>query len=99
MAEKKYIELEAAKKAACKALCTPGAFFPDDRQCCEVEDVFDAIPAADVRPVVRAHYQGLGVIEMKIGCKGCSNCGEIVPLGHFCYNCGADMGGSNNDRA
>ena len=45
-----YIEREAAKKAACEALCHPGVFCPDFL-CKEVREKFDSIPAADVRPV------------------------------------------------
>lgn len=47
MAEKKYIECEAAMTAACKALCHPGVLCPDFK-CAEVRDAFNAIPAADV---------------------------------------------------
>ena len=46
-----YIEREAAMAAACKALCHPGVLCPDFK-CAEVRDAFNAIPAADVRPVV-----------------------------------------------
>lgn len=51
MAEKEYIDREAAMAAACKALCYPGVLCPDFK-CVEVRDAFNAIPAADVRPVV-----------------------------------------------
>ena len=50
-----YIEREAAMAAACKALCHPGVLCPDFK-CAEVRDAFNAIPAADVRPVVRGKW-------------------------------------------
>ena len=40
---KKLIYLEDAKKAACKALCKPGASCPDTF-CKEINEAFDAIP-------------------------------------------------------
>lgn len=47
------------------------------------------MPAADVRPVVHAHW-----IEEE-GCQICSNCGEehewIDYRAPFCDNCGVDM--------
>jgi len=59
--------------------------------------VIDKIPAADVRPNIRAKWE--------INCDGwypyCSNCkqepqGRIMT--NFCPNCGADMERSNNDN-
>ena len=59
----------------------------------------DAIPAADVRPVVRATW----VEEEKDGVlhECCSNCHEHIPKGRwgqpwhssYCPNCGAEMKG------
>lgn len=51
MTEKKYIECEATMAAACKTLCHPGVLCPDFK-CAEVRDTFNAIPAANVQPVV-----------------------------------------------
>lgn len=65
------------------------------------EEFLKSIPAADVRPVIRAHW-----IDMKptneetglpISIKGpdfrCSNCGATEFPHNFCPNCGADMRG------
>lgn len=65
-----------------------------------------SIPAADVRPVVRAHwYWDKNGMDRNIGAWRCSACKAISPMwwnadcanpmhksGHcFCPNCGADM--------
>ena len=101
MTEKKYIECEAAMAAACKALCHPGVLCPDFK-CAEVRNAFNAIPAADVRPVVRAGWEE----KEKDGVwwYACSVCGEHIPKGrwgqewhsNFCPNCGADMRGGQD---
>lgn len=52
-------------------------------------------PAADVRPVKRAHWKE----DWEMGCSKCSECGEGflwedfngVAEWNFCPNCGADM--------
>lgn len=98
-----YITREDAMWAACKALCHPGVLCPDN-YCIEVRKVFDAIPAADVAPVVRGRW-----IESYSGwtpTKKCSACGvhftqfpmktvvkgePIKPVLNFCPACGAKM--------
>ena len=56
--------------------------------------VIEAIPAADVRPVVRGKWEVGGMFD-DIG--RCSCCNYMFPLDtamtefHFCPNCGADM--------
>ena len=89
-----YITREDAMWAACKALCHPGARCPDN--CCiEVRKVFNAIPAADVRPVVRGRWigetvwsdRGINVHAMR----ECNNCHKVRVVDNFCTNCGADM--------
>lgn len=68
----------------------------------EVVNAICAIPAADVRPVVKAYWIGEGGGyadgEMVYDVWSCSNCGYIVdegdnepPQHKFCPNCGADM--------
>ncbi len=89
-----YITREDAMWAACKALCHPGVRCPDNI-CAEVRDVFDAIPAADVRPVVRCkdcayHYYAVDCAGMcKLGI------GNALLDDDFCSRgirkCGADM--------
>jgi hypothetical protein len=59
------------------------------------EDAINRIPAADVRPVVRAKRED----DWETGCSTCSACGESylwedydgVGEWNFCPNCGADM--------
>lgn len=53
----------------------------------------EAIPAADVRPVVHAKWIGVALGDAR-----CSNCGEVYGVCgglmgdyNFCPNCGADM--------
>jgi hypothetical protein len=52
-------------------------------------DALNAIPAADVRPVVRGEWRKIG----KTGCIFvCSACDKTFPCKtHYCPNCGADM--------
>ena len=100
-----YISRESAKKAACEALCHPGVFCPDFL-CKEVREKFDSIPAADVRPVEKAHwYWDEDGMDWGIGSWRCSACHSRPETwwqgdrsnprnksGHyFCPNCGADM--------
>lgn len=57
------------------------------------------IPAADVRPVVRAHWIETAPINKETGVPffvnkphfKCSNCGSIDFPWNYCHNCGADM--------
>ena len=97
-----YIEREAAMAAACKALCHPGVLCPDFK-CAEVRDAFNAIPAADVRPVVKSKWADNHVSFYR----GCPECGAFVRANldevflrdfpsavgrlNFCPNCGAEM--------
>ena len=64
-----------------------------------VLEAFDAIPAADARPVVRGEWvvsrtdYGWNGAEFPTHCK-CTECGREVPYqdkDNFCPNCGADM--------
>ena len=76
---------------------------------CGIMDVLDAVadfPAADVRPVVKAHwYWDKDGMDWGIGAWRCSACKAMSPMwwnadrgspmhksGHYyCPNCGADM--------
>ena len=87
--EKEYIEREALPAAN-----TNDNDYADGwNECLEA---INAIPAADVRPVVRAEFvrcgDGKGVPYM------CSHCGRTTPANmveiwgvNFCPNCGARM--------
>lgn len=83
-----YIKREDAMRAACKALCHPGVRCPDNI-CAEVRDVFDAIPAADVVPVVRGHWIHRRFTENICG-EECSVCHTTWDVStNYCPNCGA----------
>lgn len=72
---------------------------------CRIDDFIASLPAAEVRPVVRAHWIDHRTIEHD-GEWYCSNCGNEVticmcgkdktPSYPFCPNCGADMRGEND---
>lgn len=61
-----------------------------------LEDAIDGIPAADVAPVIHAHWA-----QTSKGVIYCSNCGAVCGIGahieevtedhYFCYYCGAKM--------
>jgi hypothetical protein len=83
-----YIEREAALEAAKKS----HLYF-------DIKPIINAIPAADVRPVVRGKWERMPDNDVfgDIHCK-CSACGEDWWQGpgwfrkaNFCPNCGAVM--------
>ena len=90
MAEKECIEREAAINAMCR-LCSDTT-----RDKCSIQDIcnpvcrLEAVPAADVRTVVRGKWENIGSDVWK-----CSSCGYgIMPWNagvNFCPNCGAVM--------
>ena len=100
-----YILRKTAKKAMCN-MCEGGAKLVCGtlNDCCTTMRIFDSIPAADVRPVVKATWI---IKEMQALFPGmdehpvfmCSECGyQIYDLfdnlkehHNFCPNCGADM--------
>ena len=73
--------------------------FPDGVDAIDIKDV-DAIPAADVAPVVHGHWVQTKAPFMN-ECEDCSVCGYRTVWGHrynYCPNCGAKMdGGANNE--
>lgn len=62
----------------------------------DLVDVFAGIPAADVAPVIHAHW-----VQTSKRVIYCSNCGAVCGIGthieevtedhHFCYYCGAKL--------
>ena len=93
-----YISREAVLKAIWKTSAEYDVFFPTI-----MLDAIKAIPAADVRPVVRGKWE-----ELPPACNGailtrCSACKRILTdseLGMvktFCSHCGADMRMTDND--
>lgn len=57
----------------------------------DIASALSAIPAADVRPVVRGRWIDNGIPESILS--GCSVCGYTCGSSsmNFCPNCGADM--------
>lgn len=111
MVEKEYIDRDAAINAMCR-LCSDTT-----RDKCSIQDIcnhvcrLEAVPAAEVRPVVRGKWisndDGETIIKLKYGepqgsCF-CSVCHEWLVAsdeydvkGNFCPNCGADMRNAND---
>ena len=92
-----YIEREAAKLAVCERCDYCGSYY-----CKECENPADAIPAADVRPVVRGKWLPHSKVESPV--YHCSVCGgaALHAFGKqckscFCPNCGAQMRDLIND--
>ena len=85
-----YIEREALKE-----------MFSSDNNPLETAicSVIDAVPAADVAPVVHGEWVEAKLNGMSLypfGQKMCSVCGQIMPsqwetMPPFCYGCGAKM--------
>ena len=95
-----YISREAAIKEFCDD-CMDREWCKSNGDSCSRIKNINAVPAADVRPVVRGRWE-------KRGCYAfCSNCGERKVIAwtttaeelvnvyrlKFCNNCGADMRG------
>ena len=93
-----YIDREALKEV----------FEEDGHLSAYVEEMIDSIPAADVRPVVRAHwYWDKDGMDWNIGAWRCSACEAMSPMWwntdrgspmhksvhKYCPNCGARMDG------
>ena len=90
-----YISREAAINAMCR-LCSDTT-----RDKCSIQDIcnhvcrLEAVPAADVRPVVRGKWEE----DWETGCSTCSACDESylwedydgVGEWNYCPNCGAVM--------
>lgn len=85
-----YIERGAAKHAADLAFDMTETEY--DMLCKEL----DRVPAADVAPVIHAHW-----VQTSKRVIYCSNCGAVCGIGthieevtedhHFCYYCGAKL--------
>ena len=102
MAEKEYIERETAREAVWQILNGMGySEKHNDRLVEEVDAILDDIPAADVRPVVKAEWHGeadgYADGELVYDMWSCPICGkrfeewEEKPDWNFCPNCGTDM--------
>ena len=94
MAEKEYIEREAAIEAAIDAADEwDGGYNP--HRAVQIRDGVKAIPAADVRPVVRGKFEDAMQSCYDSPHVKCSVCGEYYwryfKKFNFCPNCGAWM--------
>ena len=92
-----YIGREAALSAQNKSM-----------NLAEMRERLERIPAADVRPVVRGHWIGtkeaedMGDIMKEFTCSVCGccewDCTESESF-NFCPKCGADMRGTDDEKA
>ena len=95
MAEKEYIEREAAYKA-CEAYFSGVCVY--DVSASEVindfEKVIDAVPTADVVPVRHGHWvKEKPDVLIHWHCSVCKNCYYLdEPNANYCPNCGAKNG-------
>ena len=65
----------------------------------DVFDIIDFIPAADVRPVVRGHWEivtGSNGKEYMV-CSECRVSQTLTGTFSYCPNCGADMRGGEEE--
>ena len=109
MAEKEFIEREAASRVLCDACgnaACPKGLIPR----CSYYEKMQSIPAADVRPVGKARWltgndnpRTYGRIRAMCGRCGAFALAEMVNAGsykeqlsNFCPNCGADMRETEN---
>ena len=94
MAEKEYIEREAAYKA-CEAYFSGVCVY--DVSASEVindfEEVIDAVPTADVEPVRHGHWvKEKPDVLIHWHCSVCKNCYYLEePNANYCPNCGAKL--------
>ena len=108
-----YISRQAAREFVC-VFCVAHDIC-NRKGNCNITTVFDDIPPADVRPVVRGHWAwNEDGIDWNIGAWCCSECGckpetwwegmkNVLPLrcagSKFCGHCGADMRGVKDVKA
>ena len=100
MAEKEYIEREAAYKA-CEAYFSGVCVYDvsESEVINDFEKVIDAVPTADVAPVRHGHWvKEKPDVLIHWHCSVCKNCYYLEePNANYCPNCGAKMfGGDEN---
>ena len=83
-----YISREAAVKAAQDGADEWDGGYNRNRDS-YIECAIDEVPAADVRPVVRADWKQIGKRQMRFACSKCNSLNEKPTC--FCPNCGAWM--------
>lgn len=89
-----YISRDKAAKVLCMA-CGNAACDPFE---CSFYKVMEDVPAADVRPVVRARWEDetgyiFSNLAQRVYCPACKSYAYFYPITakNFCPNCGADM--------
>ena len=96
MAEKEYIEREAAYKA-CEAYFSGVCVYDvsESEVINDFEKVIDAVPTADVAPVRHGHWvKEKPDVLIHWHCSVCKNCYYLEePNANYCPNCGAKMDG------
>ena len=89
-----YISREAAREKYCD-FCIGRDICDHRGRNCNAMTAFDAIPAADVRPVVRATWEKVmeqPYLRKHYHVVACSACHKRGNQGwKYCPNCGADM--------
>ena len=98
MAEKEYIEREAAYKA-CEAYFSGVCVY--DVSASEVinefENVIEAVPTADVAPVRHGYWEPGDIYDIGDVCSICQYDSLREPCKYkYCPNCGAKMDGDTN---
>lgn len=104
MAEKEYIEREAAYKA-CEAYFSGVCVYDvsESEVINDFEKVIDAVPTADVAPVKHGHFRRLTFSDDTIICSECKMAYNIFETNgaenfNFCPHCGAKiMDGGDNE--
>ena len=94
MAEKEYIEREAAYKA-CEAYFSGVCVYDvsESEVINDFEKVIDAVPTADVVPVRHGHWvKEKPDVLIHWHCSVCKNCYYLEePNANYCPNCGAKL--------
>ncbi len=88
-----YIEREQARQVIC-GWCEYDTCLADDYYWnkCDAKGRLDAIPSADVKPVVHGHWVYAVDSDIQLGSYRCSACGNCSPhVTNYCGLCGADM--------
>ena len=90
-----YIELEAFRKAVRSKTMTKYDW-SEEIDFEDFEKVLDAIPAADVAPVVHGRWENIRFLttgDGRVRVGDCSSCKSIERVRNYCPNCGARMDG------
>lgn len=104
MADKEYLEKDALIQAAEETPFTMSMFLNKDQ--CDGANIarhtfvaiFKTLPAADVRPVVRAAWQSWEQDKPPFKWYSCDYCGfHALSRSNYCPNCGAKMDGGGKE--